>query len=177
MMSTGFNMERSNLTAHGILGSILDGLPPQQASHRSEYQADVLHFVLGEESDYDLEIWLYREQNTYEGAGISAKLRGTELQGKYLWDMPFEPVDYESLDTLMLQVRQRVRTLLAYSTRIIQRKGLLLWHFNCQYHENDQWMEFYSAGCLRCSNVQVPYIAGKEKIYFGYPATPRGRTE
>lgn len=149
------------------LSLIAEHAPSQKYSVEAFKTYDIVHLEFGPESDYDIDFYLYGGE--FSECDIQASLRSK--QDAFFWHMPFESYGYETPMDLIKAAQNAMITLLTKTTRIVQKKKLLLWNFVCEYtNDNTTWETLYAMGYLRLNpQYKVPNIKTKKKIYIGQP--------
>jgi hypothetical protein len=113
------------------------------------------------DGDYRFKLYLYKEGNM----SIGAELVNQPNDYNYFWSRLIEQYSKRSIDDMQFEVIEVLNKILKHETRIIQKRGLLFWHFSCQYHDGGQLKSVGGNSTLRFPNVKVPYPKLSEKIY------------
>ena len=157
-----------NILQTEFLSFISEAAPEQKVIVHHENDYAVFKFDFLENSEYEIELYLYDDDPTIE-AGIVASLK-SKSDSESFWYMPFEPQAYNTSDLLLKELKESIILLITHKSRITQKKGAITWKFFCEYQEDNLWKPIYSMCSLRFT-VKVPKIAGDEKVYFCIPKT------
>jgi hypothetical protein len=90
------------------------------------------------------------------------------LKDVFFWHLPLEFHGAEESEIVKVLVGE-TRRLILNSSRIFQRRGLILWSFRCQVQEGNKWNRVGgTVACLRL-NAKVPPSNIKLRQYSSGP--------
>jgi hypothetical protein len=96
---------------------------------------------------------------------IGAKLVNDPGDRSYFWYLPFELADYknsaEASEDAFYEILELVLT---HETRIIQKDGLILTGFRCEYESNGTWNRVGGLSYVRLT-FKLPRIRGRQWTY------------
>jgi hypothetical protein len=150
-----------------IVRYVSEGVPGQTVSLMDEKEYSKALFRLSADSDYDVELYMYSDEEAEAEGGIHATLRNIDGAMSF-WYMPFERPDYKTTEELVAALKHNLLNILSAPTRITQIRGPVLWHFLCEYEKDSEWKKVYGMGALRFT-MTVPDIEGNKKAYRGFP--------
>ena len=120
---------------------------------REEITRVDLHTAPG--AEYFFRLWFYEDGERQ----ISAHLVQHRSEDTYFWYRPFEMNQFEESENgFVIEFCKELEVLLTHETRIIQRKGWLWWHFDCQYCAGEVWRSLYRHSALRSGGFKPPDI-------------------
>ena len=117
-------------------------------------------FSPSQKCQYSVSAYLYKDGDLE----ISAKLRDHEESD--FWHYPIELVRGVSEEERAEEFSKALSSVLLSPSRIIQERGLFLWHFTMETFNNDKWTPLYGHSYVRWG-FSVPKIDGKKRIYEG----------
>lgn len=116
--------------------------------------------------EYFFRLWFYKDGERQ----ISAHLVPRCSNDTYFWYQPFEMNEFkDSEHGVVIEFCKELEVLLTHETRIIQRKGWLSWHFDCEYHAGEEWKSLYRHSALRSGGFRPPEIEGRRRVYHSAP--------
>lgn len=102
---------------------------------------------------------------------ISATRVGGQVD-EYFWYLPFERASYATEPERTTHFHASLTALINSPSRIRQRRGMLLWHFEAEVHDHESWRGLGGTSVLKPANV--PRISGKERLYQSPPLRDGG---
>lgn len=116
-------------------------------------------FALPEGADYGFVISADREGE----ADISAEL--VSDPDTYFWSIRLELPDFPSSAALAAQLVYLATQLLGHPSRIIQRRGFLLYSFSSEAMIEGSWKRFGGGFAFRWGGFTFPNMHGSERVY------------
>jgi hypothetical protein len=119
-------------------------------------------------AEYSFSLWFRPEKQ------IHANLVDADPARPYFWYMPFEDAAFKnSVEQLDKAFVKKLELLVSHETRIVQKRGLLLHSFRCDYKASSGWNRVYRMAAMRLGHVKPPEIAGSQRIYHSPALAPR----
>jgi hypothetical protein len=119
-------------------------------------------------AEYFFSLWFFESGERQ----ISAQLLDHGMDGTYFWYRPLEVAEFRgSENDLVSKFCEELEALLTHETRIVQRKGWLVWHFHCEYRKGEEWKDVYGHSAFRGGRFKPPHIKGRIRIYHSAPIT------
>jgi hypothetical protein len=131
---------------------------------------DSYHLRPAPGADYSFVIWLYSD-----GAAEISASRIDHRDGDCFWSCVFEIHDFDDREQLAAALLAGARHLLWNPTRIVQRRGLILWTFYCEFFEDGEWQRFCGHSVARWVRG-IPPVVGRERVYVSDPVAGANST-
>jgi len=100
---------------------------------------------------------------------IHARLVNTEPETEYFWYMPFEDAEFKNSIELDRAFVETLDVIVSNETRIVQKHGLLMESFRCEYNTGSGWNRIYGMSALRPGGFKPPRITGAKRVYHSPP--------
>ena len=165
------------------LRSLLQEFPDIRVEKQTEYYkktriwVEDLWFPTSPDSDYDLSLeWWFTSDNRGLDLWLSAHLKPDRFPrsvDRAFWYEQFEEGVYESVEEFYQDFREGLFCVFTHETRIIQRKGWMLWEWIMEYKEGEKWESYKDMGRLRWNDsMRANPIKGHEMVYYAQPLCP-----
>jgi hypothetical protein len=137
------------------LRALLDRLEIQGANFVSEPNWTRVELPKPPGADYQFDVFVCRHGEH----SIAARLTAPGQESPFFWFMPFELADFHRVpQELNDSVLAALELLATHETKILQRRGWFLWHFDCFYRSGRGEL-LYSLSVLR-GLMNVPNAGG-----------------
>lgn len=149
--------ELSNLSPSLIVQSVFgDGL-----SSTNEGGFERFQLPIPKKADYQFCVD-YREAEPQVGAKL---LAAPDL---YFWYLPFDRYASGNVNEINDALKAVLRKIACHKTRIIQKKGILMQSFVCDYFD-DGWKKVDGISAFRFSNFRFPATQQRRSVYYSAP--------
>ena len=157
-------------TTVALLNRLLGGrspvIPPVESRGDSQKNFIRLDLPAAASAQYSFRLWFYEDRDRE----ISAQPLQQNGDHDYFWYRAFELAEFGGSEgDLVKEFCRQLQVLLTHETRIVQRKGLLFWHFRCEYLRGEKWETVSSQSTLRLGNFKPRPINGKQHVYQSGP--------
>jgi hypothetical protein len=147
-----------------LVSKVAAALAPFSPRREIENAYSVFRLPAPPGAEYAFSVWIY---DTGEPQ-IMARLVNADEHHSF-WYKPFELVDWPSEEAREEAFLKTLGLVLNLPTRIVQRKGLLFWSFDCALQTEGGWKSISGIGILRRSNMEVPPIEERTRSYYSPP--------
>jgi hypothetical protein len=153
-----------DVKTRALLSRFLSGFDPVVDLVKSPLENFTrIDLPLASSAEYFFRLWFF-DGGERE---ISAVLTRKQTDDAYFWHRPFELAEFKSSEAdLVDKFCRELEALLTHETRIVQRKGWLLWHFRCEYRAGNVWENVYNHAALRGPKWNLPHIDGRSRVYY-----------
>jgi len=154
--------DRLNPITQSVVAGLSDSLPNIGAGVEHGEGRDRLWLPQAESADYRLYIHLQHRG----GATLGALPRGQSFE-TFFWHLPFE-YRREDEEQALRFLLEETRRLAANRSRILQRRGLLLWRFSCEAAVGGEWQRV--GGTVACSRLASVPPSNRKVTEYNSPA-------
>jgi hypothetical protein len=149
-----------------LLGGRSPEIPTVKSLGNSENKFIRVDLPAAASAQYSFSLWFYEDRERE----ISAQPLQQNDDHDYFWSRSFELAEFVGSEgDLVKAFCSELEVLLTHETRIVQRKGLLFWHFVCEYRDREKWKSVGSNSAFRFGNFKPPPIDGKRHVYQSGP--------
>jgi hypothetical protein len=134
-----------------------DWMPDSTLAPQRESWGERLELPVAKGGEYGFVLYEYKDSAERQ---VAARRLGASDE-EYFW---YAALEYGEAHVITEQYRELVTLVLTRPTRIIQRKGLVFWHFRCEALTDGKWKRVSGNSVLKGAG-KVPMIAGRRQVY------------
>lgn len=159
-----FPRREKNIGANpkSLKDQLLENVPVLKQIQNAEYTETPewvsMEIPAVEGGDYNFYVSFHTKMNAAIGAvNISSP-------GKGFWEQIFDRYGSITNEDVFEEMNENIPRLLQNPTKIVQKRGLINWHFIMYVWMNNEWVRTYTVYSLKL--IRVPKIKGRIKEYF-----------
>ena len=107
----------------------------------------------------------YQFSVTYHGDEPQIEAKLLAQPDLYFWYLPFDGYAYADVDEMDEALKIALTRIAHHETRIIQKKGILMQSFVCDYFD-EGWKKLSGTSAFRFSNFRFPVIQQTRCVYY-----------